>query len=212
MKLDKSSLQPLNMLSRNPYYRQELYTLKWNQKKLKKGTCCWHCGYEIGKTWYPKPILYDSDCNKWEVQGLFCTLSCVKAQIKIEKGYFMGKRFELLTKMAKDIYGHKELIPCAPDRPRFTKYGGQIEYKQWLKDQGTAPTMYLREAPFVDSPLVIEYKFKDMSASRTDMIKSKLIEPKVRKKPDAEQPKQKKAKTGAGKSCSLRNLMDLSIE
>jgi len=209
LKGDKKEIQPLHLLSRNPFYKQELHGLSkagFTHTPPKKGLSCWYCTHDIGKVCFRKPVEYDVHTDQWKVQGIYCSLNCVKTHIIDDQGFFMGRRLEYLTKLAQDVYKTFEVITCSPNRYEFVKFGGGIDYKKWYKNKALVPKMHLRGAPFVDAPLVVEYKFQDMNTSKRDMIQDKV---RQRDEQEEDQPVKRPRVTKKRPGTTLQTLLDI---
>lgn len=168
--METKEVQPLDLLHKNPFYHQELSQLSKSRvttQTPKEVKACWYCTHNMPKQCFRKPIHFDQRTQKYTVQGIYCTLNCVKKSIMENPAH--SRLLELLTKMAIEIYGYMDHIHPAPEREQFTKFGGHIRYQTWFKTQGAAPTQ-LRSAPFVDSTMVIEYNFQDRNQTRRAMI------------------------------------------
>lgn len=91
------------------------------------GLLCYHCCECLGDgNVYHMPISYNN--NKYEVQGNYCSLECMKAYNAHLNDTYKNMRFQLISKM----YNLQDCnIKMAPPRESLRRFGGNLSIEEF---------------------------------------------------------------------------------
>jgi len=163
--LDKKKSEAFEII-KHEHFKRRLYPTEHKLSipsertwKLKSAGQCNYCGgmMKLGEQCYSKPIDYNEIEDVYTVQGVFCSLSCVKTSIIEDNVGPSDDRLNWLTHMAFRVYGIKESITPAPRKILFSHFpGGYIDWQKWRLDGHCQVPPLCRRAPFVMEPIVIE--------------------------------------------------------
>jgi hypothetical protein len=110
---------------------------------------CWYDTYEFSGPIYSIPLSHN--LLHWVVEGVYCSLACVKAAMLRRGGITSSFSYGLLTKMAMDVYDVYEPIVAAPPIEILTRFsiskelGLSIEtFRGWIASK---ESIHLTKAP-----------------------------------------------------------------
>ena len=117
-------------------------------------SCCWHCCEALRECEpsIPIPRLYDSSERLFHVYGATCSLGCAKAYILEHTTFDRGQHLNVLVKMARDVYGHHDVIVETPPRPALRRFGGAFD----PTTRRQRATCRIVEPPFVSYCMLVE--------------------------------------------------------
>ncbi len=93
----------------------------------------------------------------------YCTGDCVFTEMKKVLGHQFNDEVELFTDMMRDVYGCTGPFYRVDNRI-FSDNLGDVVYEEWLKDRTLGSDHTIVGYPFVDTPTVLQRKFKDIVA------------------------------------------------
>lgn len=84
----------------------------------------------------------------FETEGIFCSLSCVKAYIASQPSALYANSLSLLSLLQRKLYGRNDTIPTAPSWKLLPEYGGHLTREEWSSSK-------LVETPNMRRPLML---------------------------------------------------------
>ena len=90
---------------------QERKATFWAQNE---GRRCWYCTHVWEGVVYSLPIRKGKVPCSWIVEGVYCSLNCVKAAVINQGGVMSTRAYAYFTTMAREVYDVTSTITAAP--------------------------------------------------------------------------------------------------
>jgi hypothetical protein len=119
----------------------------------------------------PKPMPMGFKDGRYQADGktAYCSFQCIKTRMMFLLGHEFNNCCEMLTDMARDVYGYDRLkhgpIKCV-DVEKFEIWNGIVNHAAWLRNFTLTDKFEIVGYPFVDTPVVLQYGFKDIATVR----------------------------------------------
>ena len=142
----------------------------WNEKTNIK---CWWCTYNF--TTFPLgcPLDYNQSINKFRVQGIFCSYSCILAYMKENVKDYQNKIY-LLKFLYKMLTGSSLSISPAPSRYTLIDYGGHLTIEQFRALSNEAKTYQMIHYPmFMTRDYIGEIDLHSLKQQNTNIFSLK---------------------------------------
>jgi len=128
---------------------------------------CYHCCHRFDTSPIPIPKEFDASTQRFTVYGTFCSFSCCKRFLCDTVTFDSGLQMLLLAKMAREVYGLKGEIQCAPPRFSLDLFGGPYTIERF---RGLEKEKLVLEhsPPFVCAYHVLEERDQEHNSSTLD--------------------------------------------
>lgn len=94
---------------------------------------CWWCCHDVPGKPLHLPYKYDSHTKKFSTMGCFCSWGCMKAHNITYNRVRSGIIAANMLAMYKTMYGHVDMIRCAPSRYALDTFGGTLTIEEFRK-------------------------------------------------------------------------------
>lgn len=134
---------------------------------LPSKVACYHCCHRFDTVPIPIPKEFDASTQRFTVYGTFCSFSCCKRFLCDTVTFDSGLQMLLLAKMAREVYGYKGEIQCAPPRFSLDLFGGPYTIERF---RGLEKEKLVLEhsPPFVCAYHVLEERDQEHNSATLD--------------------------------------------
>lgn len=133
-----------------------------------ESTCCWNCTYEIAHH-ISAPISYRD--GVFYTYGSFCCFGCVSRYlVDTYQNRELWDKYSLLNLYYNRVKGTQDkVVPIYPSRLRLTKFGGDIDIKDYRHiNHGTFPNDIMLDPIFPVNHSIYEYEAKTKGGEKYD--------------------------------------------